>query len=173
MEFWLAVTPMLERAHRPLDRRPVQRRETRADAERAAAELLGGGRENRDFGIVLLRRDFSGGADWRRSRERPCAPSASDIAVGQSAEAFFAAQLPGAVAGRAYPPAASSRRPSSRNGSCIVDLHRLRRRLQLSPRAPANRGRNPGSRRDWWRCGGCFCRRNALIDDMGNGGRKT
>ena len=44
----------LEGAHRPLHRRPVQRGETRADAQRAAAELGGAGGEDRRGRVVLL-----------------------------------------------------------------------------------------------------------------------
>ena len=44
----------IERAHRPLDGRPVQRGEARADSERAAPEIGAGRRKNRRVGIVLL-----------------------------------------------------------------------------------------------------------------------
>ena len=43
-----------ELRHRPLDRRPVQRRETRAHSKRATAELRGGAGENRRGRVVLL-----------------------------------------------------------------------------------------------------------------------
>ena len=46
--------PDLQRAHGPLDSRPVQGRETRADAERTAAELGSRGREDRRGSVALL-----------------------------------------------------------------------------------------------------------------------
>ena len=109
----------LERAHRPLDRRPVQRRETRADAERAAAEIGAGCRKDRRVGIVLLHGVLQ--AQQVLPARRKC-----DTAVTErDASASALPPVPVARAAEAStrsrrsprPPAASSVPPRSRSGS--------------------------------------------------------
>ena len=91
-----------ERAHRPLDGRPVQRGEARADAEGALAKLRAGRRKDRRGGSVLLDEVFQteqvfecGGKRARLAGERH--------AVGQHGGALHPGarfQQPGAVARR-------------------------------------------------------------------------
>ena len=96
-----------ERAHRPLDRGPVQRGETRAHAERAATELRGGGREDGGVGVVFL--------DEVLEREQVLPGGGEDAAAGRQAHAL-GQHLDGARGGRVQFPGTVA-------GDLVLDEH--------------------------------------------------
>ena len=137
-----------QRAHRPLDGRPVQGRETCADPERAAPELFGGGGENRRGRVVRLDevlqfQQVRKGRGKHRRAIRECHRVVQRIRFPR-----IALQSPRAVALDVFHQSERARgRPKS---ALRVNLHRLAGAELVAQRRPIETkvGRHAGIRRD-------------------------
>jgi hypothetical protein len=83
----------IEGTHRPFDGGPMQRREARADAERAASKIRSCRRKDRRPGIVLLHGVLQAKQVFPGRRKHEAAVSESDTAVERSTSCSFCARF--------------------------------------------------------------------------------